>query len=93
MGSIEEGKDADLVVYNNYPLSVYAIPDQVYIDGEIYFSRENDLLRQAKLEEEKKRLIELDKAKKGGKKPKAEDVDVLAGQVEAQSSAGEVGHE
>ncbi len=88
VGSIDEGKDADLVIYNNYPLSVYAVPEQVYIDGQLYFSREMDLERQAKLEEEKKRLIELDKSKKGDKKPKAEDVDVKASTIETQIEEG-----
>ena len=33
VGSIEPGKDADLVVWNRHPLSSYAVADRVYIDG------------------------------------------------------------
>ena len=33
------GKDADLVIWNGDPLSSYALTDQVYIDGDLYFDR------------------------------------------------------
>ncbi len=39
VGSIDVGKDADLVIWNSYPLSSYALADQVYIDGELFFDR------------------------------------------------------
>jgi imidazolonepropionase-like amidohydrolase len=39
VGSIEVGKDADLVIWNGYPLSSYGIPEKVLIDGEVYFDR------------------------------------------------------
>lgn len=78
VGSIEVGKDADLVVYRNYPLSVYAVPEQVYIDGRLYFSPEIESQRLAWIEKEKKRLMAEDDAKKGDQPQKAEDVDVLA---------------
>jgi imidazolonepropionase-like amidohydrolase len=61
-GSIDEGKDADLVVFDKYPLSVYATPEQVYIDGQLYFSRERDRARQVALEADKKRLLSLDES-------------------------------
>lgn len=68
VGSIEVGKDADLVVFNTYPLSVYAIPEMVLIDGEVYYSRDEDQRRQQELEAEKKRLTEK-KDKKKEEKP------------------------
>jgi adenine deaminase len=61
-GSIDEGKDADLVIFDKYPLSVYATPEQVFIDGQLYFSRERDRERQKAIEADKKRLSELDAA-------------------------------
>jgi len=71
VGSIEVGKDADLVLYNQYPLSVYAVPESVYIDGELYFSRAKDLERQAAIEAEKKELMEKEKpAQNEGRKKK-----------------------
>ena len=35
VGSIEKGKDADLVIYSENPLSAVAVPDMVIIDGKI----------------------------------------------------------
>ncbi|MFZ3263338.1 MAG: amidohydrolase family protein [Terriglobales bacterium] len=39
VGSIDVGKDADLVIWDGYPLSSYGVPDKVLIDGEVYFDR------------------------------------------------------
>ena len=39
VGSLEPGKDADVVVWNHHPLSAYAIADRVYIDGTLYYDR------------------------------------------------------
>jgi imidazolonepropionase-like amidohydrolase len=38
-GSIDVGKDADLVLWNSYPLSTYALADKVWIDGQLFFDR------------------------------------------------------
>lgn len=42
VGSIEKGKDADLVIFNAHPLSIYAIPQLTIVDGIVYFDRNND---------------------------------------------------
>lgn len=39
VGSIEVGKDADLVLWDGYPLSSSAVPNKVLIDGDVYFDR------------------------------------------------------
>ena len=39
VGSIDVGKDADLVIWDGYPLSSYGVPNKVLIDGEVYFDR------------------------------------------------------
>jgi imidazolonepropionase-like amidohydrolase len=39
VGSIDVGKDADLVIWDGYPLSVYGVPNIVFIDGDVYFDR------------------------------------------------------
>ena len=39
VGSIDVGKDADLVIWDGYPLSSYGLPEKVLIDGEVYFDR------------------------------------------------------
>jgi imidazolonepropionase-like amidohydrolase len=39
VGSLDAGKDADIVIWNGPPLSSYALADKVLIDGEVYFDR------------------------------------------------------
>jgi imidazolonepropionase-like amidohydrolase len=73
VGSLEPGKDADLVVYNQHPLSVYAVPELVFIDGDLYFSREADRLRQERVEAEKKRLLAWEKTESDKESPETED--------------------
>jgi imidazolonepropionase-like amidohydrolase len=70
VGSIEVGKDADFVIYNKHPLSVYAVPQKTIIDGVVYFDREKDLEMRKAIEEEKKALLE--KMKKQEEKEKAD---------------------
>ena len=38
-GSIKEGKDADIVLWSDNPLSIYAMAEKTIIDGRIYFDR------------------------------------------------------
>jgi imidazolonepropionase-like amidohydrolase len=38
-GSLEPGKRADLVIWDHDPFSIYARPDQVYLDGAIAYDR------------------------------------------------------
>ncbi|MGC9970745.1 MAG: amidohydrolase [Bryobacteraceae bacterium] len=61
IGSIEPGKDADLVIFDKHPLSNYAKVQKVFIDGEQYFDRERDGTERAERDKRKKAL--LDKAK------------------------------
>ncbi len=42
VGSIEEGKDADIAIFDGHPLSVYAIPVMTFVDGVKYFDKAND---------------------------------------------------
>ena len=39
IGTLEKGKMGDVVVWNGNPFSVYALPEQVYIDGALRFNR------------------------------------------------------
>jgi imidazolonepropionase-like amidohydrolase len=56
VGSLEAGKDADVVIWNNHPLSTYAIADRVYIDGVTYYDRREDEKRLTEARSEKSRL-------------------------------------
>jgi imidazolonepropionase-like amidohydrolase len=57
VGSIEVGKDGDLVIYDQHPLSNFTKVEKVYIDGELYFDRAKDLEDRPNKEREKKALI------------------------------------
>jgi len=39
VGSIDIGKDGDLVLWSDYPLSSFAVPERVWIDGVEFFDR------------------------------------------------------
>jgi len=58
VGSIEAGKDADLVIYDKHPLSNYAKVQKVFIDGAMYFDRDKDLSDRAEKEARRKALTE-----------------------------------
>ena len=58
VGSIEEGKDADLVIYDQHPLSVYAVVQLTMIDGDVYFDREHDRQLRDQIAEEMRVLTE-----------------------------------
>ena len=62
VGSIEVGKDADLVLYDSFPLSDFAKVQKVLIDGTVYFDRDKELVAQAAKDAEKKRLMDKEKA-------------------------------
>ena len=66
-GSIKTGKDADLVLWNNNPLSIYAVAQNTIVDGIMYFDRAHDLQLRKQIQEERNRLIQkLSGEKKGG---------------------------
>jgi len=56
VGSLDVGKDADLAIWNANPLSVYARVDTTFIDGDVFFDRQQDLARRAELQAERTRL-------------------------------------
>jgi imidazolonepropionase-like amidohydrolase len=39
VGSLDVGKDADISIWNSYPLSSAALVDKVVIDGDVFFDR------------------------------------------------------
>ncbi len=58
VGSIAVGKDADLVLWNDNPLSIYARSEKTIVDGIVYFDRDKDALLQKKNTEERNRIIQ-----------------------------------
>ncbi|HNQ13692.1 MAG TPA: amidohydrolase family protein [Bacteroidia bacterium] len=58
VGSLKEGKDADIVLWNDHPLSVYATVNQTYIDGICYYDQQRDKALQETLKLERTRLMD-----------------------------------
>jgi imidazolonepropionase-like amidohydrolase len=58
VGSIKEGKDADIVIWSANPLSIYASAQKTIVDGIVYFDRESDAQMRKKIQEERNRLIQ-----------------------------------
>jgi imidazolonepropionase-like amidohydrolase len=66
-GSIKTGKDADVVLWNENPLSVYAKAEKTWVDGILFFDRQEDAKMQEWVRKERARLIQkIQSAKKGG---------------------------
>ncbi len=57
VGSLEVGKDADVLLYDGHPLSNFSKVLKVWIDGHEYFDRDADIQQRTRLEIEKKALI------------------------------------
>jgi imidazolonepropionase-like amidohydrolase len=69
MGSIKAGKDADIVIWSDNPLSIYAKAEQTYIDGMLYFDLErSEELAKRNLQERERLIKMMLKAKQAGSK-------------------------
>ncbi|MBS1730594.1 MAG: amidohydrolase family protein [Bacteroidetes bacterium] len=58
VGSIKEGKDADLVLWTANPLSVYAKAEKTIVDGIVYFDLAQDAQLRQRISAERNRLIQ-----------------------------------
>ena len=69
VGSIKEGKDADVVLWSNHPMSIYAKVEKTIIDGKVFFDRVEDAKKRLAIKEEKSKLINmmLNEKMNGGK--------------------------
>ena len=66
VGSIKKGKDADVVLWTDNPLSIYAKAEITMVDGIIYFDRENDKVLRKQILIERNRIIQKLIAEKNG---------------------------
>ena len=57
VGSIKTGKDADLVLWTDHPLSIYAKAEKTIIDGIVYFDINRDEQMRKAMKKEKNELI------------------------------------
>ncbi|HNP47622.1 MAG TPA: amidohydrolase family protein [Bacteroidia bacterium] len=77
VGSIKTGKDADLVLWNENPLSIYAKPLRTYVDGICYFDTARDQQLRDEMQKDKARLVQKmndaksrgENVQKGGMRP------------------------
>jgi imidazolonepropionase-like amidohydrolase len=58
VGSLKVGKDADVVIWTDHPLSIYAKAATTIVDGIIYFDRERDKDLRKQIQTEKARLVQ-----------------------------------
>lgn len=59
VGSIKEGKDADLVLWSGHPLSVYSKAEKTYVEGVPYFDLEQDAALRGQIDQQRNTLINL----------------------------------
>ncbi|MFM7078251.1 MAG: amidohydrolase family protein, partial [Bacteroidota bacterium] len=57
VGSIKVGKDADLVLWSENPLSIYAKAQKTFIDGVCYYDSVRDVQMRKEVEEERLRIM------------------------------------
>ena len=69
VGSIKAGKDADIVVWSEHPLSIYAKAEKTFVDGVGYWDIEKDAQMLKEQQKERARLVQkmLDSKNKGGR--------------------------
>jgi imidazolonepropionase-like amidohydrolase len=66
IGSIKVGKDGDVVLWSDHPLSIYAKAEKTLIDGIVYFDFEKDEQMRNEILRERARLINKMKVAKNG---------------------------
>ena len=59
VGSIKVGKDADVVLWSDNPLSIYAKAEKTLVEGVIYFDIERDLQLREQIKNERNSLINM----------------------------------
>jgi imidazolonepropionase-like amidohydrolase len=67
VGSIKVGKDADLVLWSDNPLSIYAKSEKTIVDGIVYYDIDRDAAIRKSIAQERNRLVQkMLGEKKGG---------------------------
>jgi len=96
VGSLEVGKDADFVVWNGNPLSVYSRVDMTFVDGRKMFDRQLDREMLANIQAERERLIALARSEGGGRRGggggggDAEEASIESGAIATNPAAVEL---
>src|SRR3712207_9185037 len=65
--SLKPGKDADVVLWTDHPLSIYAKAEKTFVDGTLYYDLETDKQLRTERDRERQRLVlKMLAAKQGG---------------------------
>ncbi|MEM7249047.1 MAG: amidohydrolase family protein [Acidobacteriota bacterium] len=98
IGSLEVGKDADLVLWNGPPMSPASLALQTFVDGRLYFDRAVDLAqREAQAERRAALIAAVEKARDGdgseskGSRPRSYPY-LLKGHDHCLDNAGHADH-
>ena len=67
------GKDADLVLWTDNPLSIYATVSKTFVDGKLLFDAKEQIAKDEKIKAEKNRIVQKmlfsEDTKKGNTQP------------------------
>jgi adenine deaminase len=88
VGSIKVGKDADLVLWSDNPLSIYAKAEKTIVDGIVYFDRQQDEVLRRQVSAERNRLVE----KMAGEKRSGNPVAPFAPSYQVILNCGDHAH-
>lgn len=79
VGSLKKGKDADVVLWSDHPLSIYAVAEQTYVDGVKYWDVAENEEKLKAIEKERSRIIEKirKESDSGGKSSKKDKSDKM----------------
>jgi imidazolonepropionase-like amidohydrolase len=67
MGSVKVGKDADLALWSDNPLSIYAICEKTLVDGICFYDKKDDIQKRNAIQTERNRIIQkMMQSKKNG---------------------------
>jgi hypothetical protein len=59
VGSIKVGKDADVVLWSDNPLTIYATVEKTVVDGIIFFDLDQEKAKNETVQKERNELINL----------------------------------
>jgi imidazolonepropionase-like amidohydrolase len=88
VGSLKVGKDADVVVWSDHPLSIYAKSLYTIVDGTVYFDRAKDEQLQKQVDNDRLRIVR----KMNGEKRSGAPVQPAQPSYQEMMSCGEHFH-
>ncbi|MFK8010563.1 MAG: amidohydrolase family protein [Marinicellaceae bacterium] len=75
MGSIKVGKDADIVLWSDNPMSIYAKANKTFVDGKLLFDRDRQVEIENQITENRMRIINKMNGSDGPKIPASNSIE------------------